>query len=329
MSLKILHIKDSHFRIGLKAPISRDQKEFEEDTESKISQIEDICKKEGINFITISGDVLDVKHEKAYTFKVKDKIYNRLNKLRKSTLDKKIYTIAGNHDLPYSSRDFKNLSMYGWLVRSKVLTDIHGKNIVFKKEKVTLQGVDYNKSLTDLNKEIKEIDSNLDSKLTNLLLFHEHLLPHKDFNSNPFLGSKMSYKRVLKEYKNINIFLCGHYHKGYEPYEESNRHIINGWSLFRMARDYYVVNSQHIPEVNIITINKGDIKVERRELKVRDFNKAIITEKLEKELEGVLDVKKFIEKVEDLKLDQEVKLDSLTSTQEKLLESILEEIRAN
>ena len=324
--MNILHIKDPHTRIGLKAPISRDQKEFEEDIENKLQQIEDICKKEKVDAITFSGDIFDVKREAVYTHKIKDLNYKRFLKLRNATRKKKIYSIAGNHDLPYSSREFKDQSIYVWMVRSGVFEDVHNK-IIDLGEGIKLCGLDYNKNLGDLDREIKELNSKLDPKYTNLLLFHEHLLPHEDFNGNPFLGSKMGYKKVLKRYPNITVFLAGHYHKGYPVYKEKGRFIVNGWSLFRLARDYYTVNKFHVPEVNIIKIKNNVVKVKTIQLQVRSFDEAIKSERLEKELEGNLNLTSFMEKVKETKLEEDIIEKDLTETQKTILNEIMEGLK--
>jgi DNA repair exonuclease SbcCD nuclease subunit len=324
-------IKDPHFRLGFKSPISREQEEFDFSIKSKVKQIATLALKEGVDVIVISGDIFDIKETSRYVVKQLKPIGEQLDILKKATKQKMIITVAGNHDLPHSSRSLKSESVYDYFQSLGKIVSVHKSEIRFntKKDTVVFSGLDFTSKLTELYKEMKEYDNNILEKATRVFLLHEHLLPNKDFNKDRFLGNKMSYKRVLKEFKNIDVFVAGHYHKGYKPYHDSNRWVVNPYNMTRLARDYYVVNGEHIPTVNLVKVKKGKIEVEEYPLEVVDFSKAIKSEVLEKEIQDSLNLKDFIEKLDLVLKSKTGKIEKikLNVEQKKILEHFLEEAK--
>lgn len=333
---KTLNIKDPHLRLGFKAPKGRDDEEFEADIFNKIQQICDIAVSNEVDAITMSGDVFDIKEASRYGIPQLSLIHKALTMLRESTKRKLLITIAGNHDLPNSSRKMKEKSVYGYFQKIGLLTDIHKTKMLFKMLDFSVEfyGIDYNNKLSDLTKEIKEYDSAIKPKepYYKTLLLHEHLVKKDDLTKKKetkYLGNRFTYGAVLSKFKSIDVFIAGHYHFGYPTYKSKDgRLIINNWNLTRLARNYYVLNGRHIPNVTITTYTKKSIDAEDIDLKVRDYATAINLDEIEVDSDDQLDVTDFVERMQDSSVTEEVQSDvKLNQRQQDLLSDIIEEAK--
>lgn len=333
-NFKSLNIKDSHFRLGFKAPKGRDEEEFEKDVFSKVEQICKICIENKVHIITIAGDVFDIKEASRYTIVQLTLLHKILTMLRESTIMKMIVTIAGNHDLPNSSRAMKEKSVYGYFKRIGLLTDIHDTELVFtnKSFNISYYGLDYNNKLSELNKEMAKYDSKTkpDNTYRNILI-HEHLLKKDDLKTREakYLGNRFTYGWALKKYPTIDVFIAGHYHYGYPTFKNRDgRIIINNWNLIRLARNYYVLNGKHIPNVVITTYTKNDISTEDISLKVREYAKAINIEELEEVSDDILDVQEFVDRINNSSVSDDIQSEIvLTKRQKELFQEIIEEAK--
>lgn len=331
---KSLNIKDSHFRLGFKAPKGRDEEEFEKDVFSKVDQICKICRDNKVHIITIAGDVFDIKEASRYTIVQLTLLHTILTKLRESTILKKIVTIAGNHDLPNSSRAMKEKSVYGYFKRIGILTDIHDTEIIFTNNKfnVSYYGLDYNNKLSELNKEMARYDSKIKPENTyRNILIHEHLLKKDDLKKREakYLGNRFTYGWALNKYPSIDVFIAGHYHFGYPTYKsKEGKVIINNWNLIRLARNYYVLNGEHIPNVVITKFTTNGIDTEDLPLRVREYAKAINIEELQEESEDILNVQDFVDRINNSSVSDDIKSEiTLTKRQTDMFNEILEEAK--
>lgn len=331
-NLKTLNIKDPHFRgTGFKAPAGRDPEDFEKDINSKVDQIVDICLKEGIHLITISGDLNDIKETARYTKNQIMPIYKILQRLKDSTILKLIITISGNHDLPNSSRQMKSKSVYHMFQELGVITDVSDARLELKCKGfiATFKGFDYVNRLSVLNSELKNYNQTLSKEKRGYLhtvLIHEHLLKKSDLNKNEsrYLGNRFTYGYVNKKYPNINCFVAGHYHKGYPTFKFSNGTvIINNWNLTRLSRNYYVLNGSHTPNVVIAEYSANGIGYRDIPLKVRDYINIISEADV---VEDSYNINEFLDKINQSKVSEDNSTDIiLNSRQKSLLEEILEE----
>lgn len=332
-TLRTLNLKDTHFRLGFTAPKGRSDEEFSGDIFNKVSQIERLCIQNKVDLITIAGDVFDIKEASRYTIKQLSLLLKILTQLRNSTRLKLLLTIAGNHDLPNSSRAMKSKSVYGFFQKLGLIEDIHHSELTYNlnnKFQVSFYGIDYTNKITQLNKEIKEYHNTIKPKPSHYktLMIHEHLLRKNDMQKKEakYLGNKSTYEAMLKKYPNINVFIAGHYHYGYDTYHSGDRVIINNWNLTRLARNYYVLNGSHKPNVVITTYTRKGITTKDIDLEVREYVKVINEEEL-KEAENInIEIQEFVEKINDSKIAKGVISNiKLNNRQQELLESILEE----
>lgn len=333
--LKILNIKDPHLRVGFNSPIGRRLDEFEDDIFSKIEQIASICIRESVDLITIAGDVFDIKEPSRYHLANLSKLHEILTRLKESTNLKLILTIAGNHDLPHSSRAMRAKSVYGYFLKIGLITSVADtpKIIKLKGVEVKIGGIDFNPSLTSLSKEIRAYNAENDVRARyNVLMLHEHVIPNKDMadSTTKYLGGKYSYFKIFKLCSNVDCIIAGHYHKGYPTYKKGGKVIVNNWNLTRLARNYYVLNKEHIPNVVIVTFKRNGIETEDIDLKVRDYTSAIIKEEIDKEISDQMELTTFLEGVDNLKggFDSgHEAVDTLSPKQKNLLDGLMLEAK--
>lgn len=312
---KFLFVKDLHIRPNnIKQPIGRTDKYYEQ-IENKIKQIRDYAVNNDIQYILCAGDIFDIKARSRYTL---DSILY-IEKLLKLLTDEqriKLITIAGNHDMPNSSREELDRSVYGYLSRQGFLTDIaynrSQKGYVLSEPDFELDnpetkvyGLDYSSDNEGLKLELEYLNSNIDKNDFNILMLHEHLLPKKE----NIYASYITYDEVMKLASNFKVILAGHLHKGYPIFEskETKQVIINPWSFNRLARDYYAVSGEHIPEIVEVKVlfdsarGKQFIQYNTISLQVEPFDKTFIKQQLSIENEYHKSITDFVSKIDEFK----------------------------
>ena len=321
---KILWLKDPHFRFGFKYPSGRKDTYFEE-IEAKIDNVIRIGKERNITKLGIAGDIFDIKQPSLWSGKAVTKNHKILMKLREQF---DIYTIAGNHDLIGSARSNKPQSMYSHFVESGLLIDIHDKPQKFGD--TYLYGIDFNSDISQLKREIKAIDSKAKSiKVKNpkakvILMFHEHCIAPEE--KDKVWGSSFNYRYVATNYKNIDVFSAGHYHKGYDTQTYRGKVFINPFNFSRLARSHYTLDGSHIPTAVELVISDKGIKYEDIPLTHRPFNESIDIEVMMKELKQEMDIGNFLSTVEDFEdiTEDEMSLDSLPIEVKNKIEHYIE-----
>ena len=319
---KFLFVKDLHLRPNnIKQPVGRNDKYYEQ-IESKIKQIRDYAVKNDIKFILCAGDIFDIKARSRYTL---DSILylEKVLKLLTNNRDIDLVTIAGNHDMPNSSREELPRSVYGYLSRQGYLRavnsytddnthiktthrliDVNSETEIVNKE-VSAYGIDYNPDIDILRKELEDLNRFVEKDDINILMIHEHCLPKKE----NIYANYLTYDEVFKLASNFKVILAGHLHKGYPVYEnkETKQVIINPWSFNRLARDYYTVNGEHIPEIVDIEVIYEDvkdsyfIKHNTISLQVEPFDKTFVKQQLNIEQEYHKSITEFINKIDEFK----------------------------
>lgn len=312
---KFLFVKDLHIRPNnIKQPIGRTDKYYEQ-IENKIKQIRDYAVNNDIQYILCAGDIFDIKARSRYTL---DSILyiEKLLKLLTNEQRIKLITIAGNHDMPNSSREEIDRSVYGYLSRQGFLTDIAFNRIQegyvlsetdfeLDNPETKVYGLDYSSNNEGLKLELENLNSSIDENDFNILMLHEHLLPKKE----NIYASYITYDEVLKLASNFKVILAGHLHKGYPIFEnkETKQVIINPWSFNRLARDYYAVSGEHIPEIVEVKVifdstrGKQFIQYTTIPLQVEPFDKTFIKQQLSIENEYHKSITDFVSKIDEFK----------------------------
>lgn len=328
----ILFIKDPHFKFGLKYPSGRKETYFKE-IEAKVNDLIRIGREKNITKLGIAGDIFDVKQPSLWSGKAVTKNYSILQKL-KEQFD--IYTIAGNHDLIGSARSNKKESMYSHFVESGLLTDIHDKPKKFNG--VYLYGIDFNSDISQLKREIKAIDNQIkaikikEPKAKAILMFHEHLYPNnlKDENERKFINSSFNYRYLVTNYKNIDVFVAGHLHRGFSTRTVRNKVIINNWGFTRLARSHYTLDGSHIPTAVHLSIKGGKTIYEDIPLIHKPFNDSIDIDVMLNELKQEMNIDDFLSNIEDFNVKDDTKVDmtNLPLEVKTKIEYYIEQIRS-
>lgn len=310
--MKLITIKDAHFQFGFNPPRGR-TKDFEEQIQHKLEQIINYAKQHDIKTLVFTGDTLNYSQSSSYTFDRVNRNLKVFNKLKEQF--ENIVDIAGNHSLGFSSREYKTQSFHQMLIDLNIIQD--ATKGIHLDDNTSIYGIDFTPDKEQLLKELQDIDSRTDPESYNIVILHEHLVPNEN-NRIPF-GTCLTYKEITENLKNIDCIIAGHLHKGFptEVIKSSGKQvtIINQWNLTRLARDYYALNAEHIPQFSVLDTITG--KTETINLDVKHFDEAFIIPELNKEKALNQDLNEFIKAVNSIGY----------TSDSKLPDSIPEEIR--
>jgi len=285
--IKFACIKDPHYKFGFSNSIRRN---YNEDIFNKNKQLIQILKDERVNHLLIPGDVFDESYGNKWRFQA----YQINKEILKEFLDNMIQIIAipGNHDYFDGYEDSARLitvgdekiyqyTVYGDMVNAEIIKDVsytteHPKSIHgIIINNIYITGVRYRSDLNIVRNELEEINSKVKSLGIDkvIVMLHQNVTLKSVSHITEF-----TYDELSREYPNIDVFLLGHYHIGYEPMKVNNTWFINPYNFTRVNRDYEVRLDEHIPEVAIIEIDNDEIKVKQIKLKVKPFKDTFIDE---------------------------------------------------
>ena len=268
--MRALIIKDPHFRFGFDKPRGRTET-FHTDILDKLKQIVELGKEHKTTNLIITGDVFDIKAKSLYTLDIIKENFTAIQLLKRQF--KNIYTIAGNHDLPYASLQEKPHSFYQFCIDNQLFHDIASNPTTI--DNTYLYGIDYqgdwNKTLAILNHH--------DTKDNNpkVVVIHEYLVPVGES-----LNMETHSYKELEHLKNHTAIITGHLHKGYPTDTSKTPIIVNQWNMTRLARGY-MTQEHHTPEVTLIDIDLFETTITHIPLKVKDYHSCFMVDDNEKE----------------------------------------------
>ena len=289
---------DPHLAIDVQVPAGRHPDTFYQEQRDKLNFIKQYGKDNQITNLILPGDILNYKAPTLYTAASINSLIKEFKNLREQYT---IYSISGNHDMKFSSRDLKQESVYNIFVQGHMLTDLNKKTFDLT-DTVTLSGIDYNPSKETLLTEVENLNSSLTKDKINILVLHEHLLP--DGESLRF-GEYLNYSEFTR-FDKIDIIISGHLHKGYptqivEPVDidsDTPQHkqiFINPWSLSRLSRDNYALDATHTPELVHLTISDDkQITFKHVIIPHKSPEEAFIKDSLKDESNQTLDISEFV-----------------------------------
>lgn len=299
----IITIKDPHFRVGFEPPKSRTDNYIETIT-NKVTQITEYAVSNGIDYLIITGDLLDKKYKSLYNI---NSFYQNLELIKKLCKPfKKVFVIPGNHDLPFNN--YKNLSdsIYNMIVTHiDNMVDVSFKH--YETEDYVISGIPFIQEGT--MEQIKKVNEVKTDKI-HLCVLHEHFVPIEDDLKELKFTTFYQYED-LPQFTNIDIFIFGHLHKGFplkyyfKKGTEDKQWYVNTWSLYRLSRNYYSLNDLHTPEFCVI--RGRDLHIET--LNFKSFEECFIQEEINKELEKNDTIEKAINKFRNLSLYKENEID--------------------
>ncbi len=254
--IDLISIKDPHLNFGFANRIRHDANS---DLINKHQFVRDYCIKNNIDKLIMTGDVTDTNDEKKWSFR--QYFLNKTELMKYRDLGIGLFSIAGNHDM-FNGMEKTDETVFGELVREGVISYITKDNMSFDfmvgdiKKSIVIYGVDYSKHKEVVEKGLMAIDS-IDSENKNLVkivVLHSHVTPAE------VAATDFTYEYLLKTYRNISMFICGHYHGGFptstfykkneDGTDDTTGHVtfINNWSFQRVVRDYYNEMDVHTPE---------------------------------------------------------------------------------
>jgi len=279
-------------------------KGWEKDILAKLLFVAEKMTKKNSKTLIITGDLLDKSSSKDWSFN----LYLRQMKILKEIFidkDIEIYSIQGNHDM-FNGHETTEDTVFGKLIEDGIIN--HLKKLEL--ENLILYGIDYSSDEERIISKIAKISElELDRSKKVGIVLHSNVTPVKE-RFTDFTYDKLS------QY-NIDLFICGHYHIGFEDKVINNTLFINPWNMTRVVRDYSVKLDEHTPEM--VILNTETLETEHIELPFKKFTEAFIPEAV-----NLLETKNFnfFDKIDFEKL----KRLSNSETDEDILKKISEEL---
>lgn len=295
-------VKDMHLQFGFKHPVGRTD-DFETHIRQKIQHLIDISLKHKSEAIITTGDLLSVKSPSHYTLKQVRENFSILDTINKHL---PIYSIAGNHDLPYSSTQYKKESFYQLLVDSNRIIDLTTQPLQTTQH--TIYGIDYNDDTDNILQQLKEIDNQAkEHNKKAITVIHEHIVPTQA-DKLPF-GKYHTYQEITHNLTNHQAIIAGHLHKGYPTQTITNNKqtkitIINPYNFTRLARDYYTVSNLHKPECVIYNLDTNTAT--HIEIPHQEYKDCFIEKELKAQTQLEMDISNFIKQVSMTKSSNDI-----------------------
>ncbi|WP_326828273.1 metallophosphoesterase family protein [Tissierella pigra] len=241
--LNLLFFTDTHIR----GNTPKNRKDIFVDTlEKKLIEINDIIKKNKIDFVLHGGDLFD---RPDVSISIASKFAMILDKIQVP-----FYLISGNHDIYGHNPDTVNRTMLGLLDALGVINLIRSnEKIILEKDnvKVQLTGQPYVYDIDSLDKRdyyiLKDVKDDVNFSIH---MVHGMLLDKPFIKGIPYT--------LIDDIKDTlaDITLCGHYHSGFKTSKINNKYFINPGSLVRVTNSLREI--ERIPKVVIIEL-KEDI----------------------------------------------------------------------
>lgn len=277
--LEFVTIKDPHMNFGF---ANRIRYNHQVDLSSKLDFVRNWCTYRNIKNLIATGDVTDTNEEKKWSFN--QYVVNKIELLKFKEAGITIWSPAGNHDMFNGMAQTSN-TVFGEFVREDVIKHLTGTPLykafniiedgITKTKNIVIFGIDYNKHKEVIEANLKAInDYNVNGECLKMVVFHSHVTPAE------IAVTEFTNKNLIETYKDIDIFICGHYHGGFPTVtdfkdgglKKNYSMVINNWSFQRVVRDYYNEMDIHIPEFEYVKIGwsivSNDFIVGRETIKI-------------------------------------------------------------
>jgi DNA repair exonuclease SbcCD nuclease subunit len=247
--LRFLSVKDPHASIGF---TNRIRFTSDEDQIAKYDFLRNYAIENNVTNVIFTGDLTNSNDEKKWLFKQYIKNKQMFQTFTDAGIN--LWSVAGNHDL-FNGIENTDDTVFGELVNEKIIKHISVENLFnYKDDKyVCIFGVDYSKNL-DLVKQRLSLLNSVQKPEGSVIgvVFHSHVTPSE------IAVTDFTYESLIKEYPNIDLFICGHYHGGFkfQHYQtnDGDKAFINDWSFQRVVRDYYNEMDVHVPQFSDVKI---------------------------------------------------------------------------
>lgn len=275
---QFISMKDPHMNFGFANRIRYDHNG---DMIKKLGFVKKWCIDNKVNDIILTGDVTDTNEERKWLFNQYVANKNELLKFKDDSIN--LWSPAGNHDMFNGLAQTSN-TVFGEFVRENVINYLTAAPI-FKSfvapdglnKDIVIYGVDYSKHKEVVQQKLKEINDYKRGTQLKIVVFHSHCTPSE------IAVTDFTYESLIKDYHDIDLFICGHYHGGFPTstyYKkdstgaDTSKHtmIVNNWSFQRVVRDYYNELDVHTPEFEFIkigwSVNYNDFIIGRETIRI-------------------------------------------------------------
>lgn len=257
---EFISLKDPHMNFGF---ANRIRYNHQHDLITKLNFVREWGNRNNVKTIIATGDVVDTNEEAKWSFKQYVLNKNELLKFKQDGFQ--IWSPAGNHDM-FNGMAQTTETVFGEFVREEVINYLTTSPIykTFRApdnldKDVVIYGVDYSKHKEIVQAKLKEINDYKRGTQLKIVVFHSHCTPSE------VAVTDFTYENLVKEYNDIDVFICGHYHGGFptsaffqkdDAGKDTAQHvmIVNNWSFQRVVRDYYNEMDVHVPEFEHIKI---------------------------------------------------------------------------
>lgn len=257
MLFKFITMKDPHLSFGFQ---NRIRKNYEKNILQKLNFVKEFCKENNIQNVIFTGDVFDSSTEDKWSFKKYRKNKRVLENFKEDYLQ--LFSNVGNHDM-FHGYEESNDTIFGEMVHDDILQNITDNPILLQEDSaiIKIQGIDYSNDNSIVEGKLREFneESYPGRKVYKIAVLHSNVTPKTVDKITDF-----TYKSLKEDYSDIDMFILGHYHIGYETVQECRENgkdvvFINNWNFTRVVRDYEVELDEHIPEFEYVQIQYDKI----------------------------------------------------------------------
>lgn len=235
---KIIFVGDLH--LDSQTPVSR-LDDYRELTITKLNSLLDVCIQHKVSNVICTGDFFD-KYDAPISYL--SEIAAVFNKFTSAGI--KVYSIIGNHDLPYN-----NLAYFKTVPLSLLFeTGLIERLDAIESHSTVIYGLDFTKSISDIK---------LTKGKHNLLVMHYALddtVPGESIDS--------------KELTDFDLVVAGHDHMFYEKFMVDKTTFLRPGSFTRRTKDAYNLTR----DIILYLVDTSSIELEITELKLPNVQSA-------------------------------------------------------
>lgn len=255
--LEFITMKDPHFSFGFQ---NRIRNGYEKHIQAKLGFVQGYCQENAVNKILFTGDVFDSSKEDVWSFKKYRKNKRILEMFKNVGIE--LFSNVGNHDMFHGYENSEE-TIFGEMVHDGILNNVTENPIVVTEGNVVVkvQGIDYSNEDNIVLENIRQFDEEAypGYKVFKIAVLHSNITPSEVSHVTDF-----TYASLATKFSDIDMFICGHYHIGYETttlkrVDGKDVIFINNWNFTRVVRDYEVELDEHSPEFEHVVINYDKI----------------------------------------------------------------------
>lgn len=226
---KIIFVGDPH--LDNRTPISR-LDTHADTTKGKLLNILKTALKHDVGLVVMLGDMFD-KYDTSILY------LNEIISIFKQFNDNgiEVYSIIGNHDLPYNNKKYFNQTPLSLLFSSNVVKHLTKLEL----DTVDIYGIDF----TEMSR-VGELNANLNKDKTSILCMH-----YATDNTVPYESIERD------EFNNFDLVASGHDHNFYDYSITDKPIVLRPGSMVRRTKDTYNLNRE--PLIYIYDTTTKDI----------------------------------------------------------------------